>query len=70
MQNRTQGSTLLFKLPTFQPQQPECGTVAMRRLNSNLSLQLVFLSFSDGCRDWGRVGLKLKKREVNVYSYN
>lgn len=42
----------------------------MRRLNSNLSLQLVFLSFSDGCRDWGRVGLKLKKREVNVHSYN
>lgn len=43
----------------------------MRRLDSNLSfLRLVFLSLSDDCRDWGRVGLTLKRREANVHSYN
>lgn len=44
----------------------ECGTVAVRRLDSNLSLQLVFVSLSHGCRDWGSVGLKPKRRKANA----
>lgn len=48
----------------FQGIVKECGTVAVRRLDSNLPLQLVFVSLGDGCRDWGSVGLKLKRRKA------